>query len=397
MNRLLLYSILCLALVGCPTDPVDDDDDSAEEDPYRDIEELTFGAFEEWARPTADFIEINEEELGHSDFLHGIFDLAAFEDRLYIGYGDANLNLGRITPIELRYWDTLEPDAVVSEFATDEEQVDRFRLGDGMLIIPGVDATEDDLLGNVYTKRPGSDWYKSRTVEFAWHVHDAVAQGDTLWACGSGGTIEDYENSEVNAFLYRSDDGGQNFVIDQQVPHPAPPGDQRFTSLLALDDELYVFGYISNTQSITAFHNRRYAGGDLDEVEELDQVWVTDTIPLDGDAGLLMGPDLGFMGGWAFFHATADDVDEVDALADYTPVDSWPLGDGRVLLAVVEGDEYPTGAGPWELHVLLTTDGEDAQIILSQTLDIWPNTVALWRESLWLGMDDGSVWRAEGS
>ncbi len=257
---------------------------------WPDLQDLEFASFEPWARPIDDYIETNRDQLGHDDFLQGIHDLAVFEDRLYLGYGDANLNLGRITPIEVRAWTSLEPDGWQAEFTTDEEQISHYRLTADALVIPGVDATEDDLLGNVYSKAEGgAGWFKSRTLEYAWHVHDAAAVGSDLYACGSGGSYDDYENSTVNAFLYRSSDAGGSFVVHQQLPHPDPPGDNRFTQLLTVGEQLYVFGYRSDLSSINGFH--AYALGDegLSEVPDMPSFFTTAAHSLQPDVGLLVG------------------------------------------------------------------------------------------------------------
>ncbi len=223
-----------------------------------DIAGLAFTTFTPWATPIQDYIETNTEILGDDSFLKAIYDLAVYQDRMYLGYGDANENLGRNTPIELRYWYEAEPGALETDFTVDEEQVGRYRVSDDLMMVPGEDATEDDLMGNAYTLPLGGSWFKSRTLEYAWHVHDIARMGETLYACGSGGTLDDYENSTVNAFLYRSDDMGETFSIQVQLEHPDPPGDHRFTNLLALDQGLMVFGYYYKMDSITG--NTEYWG-----------------------------------------------------------------------------------------------------------------------------------------
>ena len=360
------------------------------------IEEMIFGEFQLWANPTKDFIDYNTEKLGHSDFMHDIFAMTVFEDRLYFGYGDANLNLGHDTPIEVRYWDEPVPDGYKFDFIVDEEQVSRYRIDGELFMIPGVDATEDGLMGNAYTMPAGGDWYKSRTLEGGWHVHDMVRIGETIYACGSGGTKDDYTNSTVNAFVWRSTDGGETFQVHVKSPHPAPPGDHRYTSLLGVGEQLYVFGYYSDGQfsyAIAYFLD----GSELKLAEQMLDFYVIDTIPLTHDRGMLAGVRIGDPLKFGMNLVTGDGVEAAAALDGYTYVNSQPLGDGRAVVLLFKGDQCPSPeAGSWLATVMLT-DGESATIRATLSTPIVPSSVALWRDDLYLGLSDGSVWRSEGA
>ncbi len=391
-----MIPVLTLLLACTPTP---DTGATGLDDPgWPDIQEVTLAAPELWAEPIADYIATNAEELGHDDFLQGVHELYPFDGRLYIGYGDANLNLGRVTPIELRAWESLDdPDAWISELVVDEEQVDHFRSTDDTLLLPGVDATEDDLLGNVYTLSPGGDWSKSRTLEYAWHVHDIAAIGDTLYACGSGGTLDDYDESDVNAYVWRSDDDGETFVIDQAYDHPDPPGDNRFTNLLVVDDTLHVFGYASDLSSINRFHAFALGADGLETVSGLSRVFVTRTESLAPDRGLLVGVSVGTVLTWRAWTVGAEGVEVASALDGLTILDLLPIDDGRTLVLAVEGNEYPSPTdGPWQAVVGVTTDGAALDTVLSWETDRWPESAAWFEGSLLVGMADGTVWRAEG-
>ncbi len=392
-------AIFCLfALIGCQPTPVDSAD-TGQPTPasWPAVQDQSYADPTAWTWPIEDYIATNLEELGHDDFLHGIHELFVFEDRLYLGYGDANLNLGRITPIELRYWNELEPDSVQSDFVVDEEQVDHYRQAGGTLLLPGVDATEDDLLGNVYTLPAAGDWFKSRTLEYAWHVHDIAAIGDTLYACGSGGTLDDYDSSDVNAYVWRSDDDGETFTIDQAYDHPAPPGDNRFTNLLVVDDTLHVYGYASDTASINTFHAFTLGDEGLEDMASLARFFTTSSTSLSPDRGMLVGVSIGSTLTWKSKIVTAEGTETADALEDYTVIDTLPVEDGPTLLLAVEGVEYPSpDTGPWQAVLAVTTDATEVEILLQWSTDVWPQSAAYFHGSLLVGMADGSVWRAEG-
>jgi hypothetical protein len=369
-------------VVQSPADPLD----------------LTFGSFSKWATPIEDYIAINTEELGHSNFMKEIFDLAVFDDRLHFGYGDANLNLGRITPIEVRYFTDPTSTAYAFDFVTDEEQIDRFRFAEELLMIPGVDATEDAFLGNAYTLPSGGEWFKSRTLQGGWHVHDIAAVGDALYACGSGGTGEDYSNSTVHAFLWHSLDGGESFEVLADMPHPNPPGDHRLVHLLPLGQQLYAFGYFTDDSGSAYGTSYRLEGEALTAWDGLTAFFVTDTVPLTSKAGLLVGVHIEQPLRQGVMRVTgAGAASPVDALAGHTLLDAQPLPDGRAVLLYLDGDAYPLeDKGGWKTHVGVTTDGSDLVEIASAFPVIRPVSVAFWRDSLFIGMANGAIWKAKG-
>jgi hypothetical protein len=364
--------------------------------PAADVLDLDFVELEHWAEPIADYIEMCDGHPRGDVLMRGIHDLAVFGPRLYLGFGDANLNIGREFTIDLRYWERPDPEGVHPGFATDEEQVSLFRPFEDLLVVPGVDATEDGLLGNVYTSGPDGEWYKSRTLDLAWHVHDASVLGDTVYACGSGGTLDDYENSTVNGLLFRSTDGGVTFESLVVHPHPDPPGDNRFTNLLAVGGELFIMGYFSAGETTYA-QAYRLVGSEIEPWSELRDLFVTQSASLSEDLGLLVGVNIGSPLTWGFRLVTDTAVVWPETFYGDTVIDVQPLGDGRAVVLAAEGDAYERAPGPWEVFVaVLDEAGEEEAVLLRQTFETQPLSIAFWRRDLYLGMPDGSVWRAAG-
>jgi hypothetical protein len=364
-----------------------------------DVADLSFSEPKVWANPITDYIEINAEELGHENFMKEIFDLAVFDGRLYFGYGDANLNLGRITPIELRYWAEPDPEAYNFDFIVDEEQVSRYRIFGDEMLIPGVDATEDDLLGNAYQLiAGGGEWYKSRTLQWGWHVHDIARTDDGVFAVGSGGSGDDYANSTVNAFVWKSTDEAQNFEVQVQLPHPNPPGDHRLVHLLPVGSHLYAFGYYS-AEGMTYATAYEVVGNEVVQFENAGQFFVLDSFQLSGTAGLLAGVVIAdpLVFGVRKVHSDGS-VEDLESLADKALVNAEPLGDGRAVLLTLDGTTYPTPEeGPWTMRVGLINDADDYLELVEMPTAVRPVSVAFWRHSLYIGMADGSVWRASGT
>lgn len=362
-----------------------------------DLLELEFGQFHIWAKPIEDYIEINTKELGHSNFMKEIFDLAVFEDRLYLGYGDANLNLGRNTPIEIRYFTDPASTDTAFDFTTDEEQIDRFRIDGDLLMIPGVDATEDGLLGNAYFYPLNDGWLKSRTLQWAWHVHDVARIGETIYACGSGGSGDDYDNSTVHAFLWVSHDGGENFDVLVDLEHPSPPGDQRNVHLLPLGQKLYVFGYFSDDTSTTYATAYELVDDTLLPWDGLPAFFVTDTVPLSSKAGLLAGVHIEDPLRQGVMRVTSAGVEPVVALEGFTFMDAQLMPDGTAVILYVDGDEYPLkDTGGFHTHVGLTKTGTDLTEIATHFPVERPASIAFWRTALFMGMTDGIIFRATG-
>ena len=383
--------LLALLLFGCP--PVEAPPDEPPGAP--DITDLSFGDLSPWDRPIDDYIDINAAELGHTDFLRGLHDLHVFEDRLYFGYGDANLNLGRFTPIEVRAYAEAEPAAWASEFVVDEEQIDQLRSEGGRLAIPGVDATEDAWLGNVYSRTDEDDWIKSRTLDQAIHVHDVAYDGDVIWACGSGSTPDEYNAGQISSLVFRSDDAGATFALEWKVPNSNPSGDARFTHLAVLDGVLHAFGYRSDGASINGLIAYHAGEGEPEPWPAMEDVLVRRVVDLGDGTALVSGI---FADGPLRQVTRRLGLDSVaDLLQGRGVIDLAPLGDGRALVLSTEDDAWPVPPGPWEVELGLF-DPADGGYVGLQTAeaDVLPSAIAFWRNALYVGDVEGGLLRAVG-
>ena len=354
--------------------------------------ELTFGPFAPWAAPIDDYIATSTTRLGSASFMRDIHDLSVFDDRLYIAYGDADRNLG---PIEVRAFHAPRSSAVTAEFIVDEEQISHYRTDGDRLLIPGMDATESLDFANAYVLH-AARWHKSRTLALGWHTHDAARAGDTLFACGSGGTSADYANGTVHGMLWRSDDQGLTYQTEAALPHPHPPGDHRLYRLLVVDDRLYAFGYRTEGPR---YYDEAYvhdATGLVPFAGVFDFL-VLASEPIAADRGVLAGIEMTSPPRHGTRVLTTATVTAGLAFAGKAVADIAPLQQGRVLVLYADGDDYPAPPGPpWQISVATTTTGHDELVCLTQALQVWPRAVAFWRRSLYLGLSDGSVWRSQG-
>lgn len=362
-----------------------------------------------WARPIEDYLAAGVETVGpEGAFERGIHDLVAFDDRLFIGYGDATVNLGRVTPIELRaFTDPEDAEAVAAEFASDEEQIDRYRIIDGALYQAGIDATEDAWLGNVYRRAAGGEWVKHRSVYNGVHVHDVLGFGGALYAVGSGATQEEWQSGHIYGHLWRSEDEGGEWSIVDRV-HNGLVGDTRWVRLLVGGDDLYMFGYRSDREGqIYDFPTGVLAANGnrvdlLPDDHALGQMFAIETDQIAPTVGLLRGVDVAARPlRYQTWTLDGDGPRPVEALAGMTTVDvALRPETGEVLLLTHDEDDFQTANGltEWTVRVHAAPAGDLSALteLFSFETAIRPRAVAWWRGGIYYGDDDGAVWRTLG-
>jgi len=166
-----------------------------------------------------------------------ISDLIFFDNKLYLGHGDAVVNTG---PTDIMYYD-FDKNEFITEFTVDDEAIYLYRIVDGQLAIPGPDATEDWDLGNIYVLEDDG-WKKLRTITHGIHVNDIVSYSGN-WYVSTGSYFELGEE-EMVAFgsIMRSENKGESWQTVYSTP-----GDElsvyRVGSLVELKNTLYAFTY----------------------------------------------------------------------------------------------------------------------------------------------------------
>ncbi|MFO0625532.1 MAG: hypothetical protein U0325_07920 [Polyangiales bacterium] len=351
-----------------------------------------------WSQPLADYLAAGERVAAGRAFLRGVQDLAVFQGRLFVGYGDANINLGRETPIEVRAFSDARPDGVAAEFRTDEEQIEQYRTLGDELWIAGVDATEDAWLGNVYGRVRGA-WTKHRTVGNGVHVHDIARWRGALWAVGSGGTPAEWNAGDIYGHLWRSDDDARSFTIAARH-HNQGRGDARWIRLLPLRDAMLLFGYRTGAAAgNTTVVNQRWDGTAATALaadDPLRAMFVVETLARRDGGGLVRGAVT--TGGRLAHRALRVDPEgraaEIPALRGRQVLDAWEDPETRELL-VLSADEDTWGATPLQYAVRLdvTADLDGFTEVVSFVTDDPTRAVARWRDHIYLGRDDGALLR----
>lgn len=356
-----------------------------------------------WADPIADYLAAGEAAHPADPFLRGIHDLAAFDGHLWIGYGDATYNLGRVIPIQLRgFSDPADPQAVIAELDSGEEHLDGFRRFGDALLLPGIDATQDAWLGNVYLRREGSPWRMARTVDRGVHVHDVARWGDALYAVGSGATPEAWGEGDVYGLLWRSADDAETWQVVHEA-HNLRQGDSRLVHLLPIEGALYAFGYRSDrTGTIVALHGGHHDGEawhDLPAGHPLRAVFVTKTHPIDASSGLVRGVDVSTepFRDTLWRIGPEGQATRIATFAGQTVIDMDrdPVTGAWIVLTRA-GDVWGQRPEAFEAQVWIGTDPAAPTAALAFTAEAPLLSVAAWEGALYFGDDRGRVLRATG-
>jgi hypothetical protein len=122
-------------------------------------------------------------------YARNVWDLQFYQGLLFIGAGNSS-NIGPATnagPVRIRYFDPAG-EQFVNEGIAREEQIDRFRILNDSLYIPGHDPLANWSLGNFYSRLPEGQWVMYRNIPGAIHNYDmAVYKGRMYAALGISG------------------------------------------------------------------------------------------------------------------------------------------------------------------------------------------------------------------
>ena len=115
-------------------------------------------------------------------YARNIWDMQAFDGRLYFGMGNSNNHPPAPNAKGGHIW-SYDPksDLFKVEYETDEEQVARFRIIRNRLVVPGHDPTDPWTYGNWYRLEPNG-WKKHRTIPKGIHCYDMIEFNATLFA-----------------------------------------------------------------------------------------------------------------------------------------------------------------------------------------------------------------------
>lgn len=161
-------------------------------------------------------------------YARNVWDMQLWNGKIYLGHGNSS-NKGparNAGPIPIISYD-LKTGHFETEFTVDEEQIDRYRIIDGQLYVPGHDPRDSWELGNFY-RLTDDGWEKVRTIPIGIHAYDILGYQEALFV--AEGTVK-------RAMVSRSSDSGgtwESFIL---------PNARRAYELFTLGDKLYVSAY----------------------------------------------------------------------------------------------------------------------------------------------------------
>ncbi|MBE5951702.1 MAG: hypothetical protein E7260_08950 [Lachnospiraceae bacterium] len=136
------------------------------------------------------------------------WDMAIYDNKLYIGSGDYDTNAG---PVDMWCYDMYK-NTWSNSGTLSEEEIDRFCVVNNRLVVPGIDPQEDWTLGNYYVL-DGNQWVKKRNIEGGLHTFDIIEFDGMIFGGlgvlrGSYPVVYSKDNGETfeNVVFYKDDE-----------------------------------------------------------------------------------------------------------------------------------------------------------------------------------------------
>lgn len=124
-------------------------------------------------------------------YARNVWDMQLFDNKIYLGHGNSS-NSGptpNAGPIPVIYYDIANSN-FVTQYTVDEEQINIYKVINGLLTIPGHDSRGQWNYGNYYFLE-NNTWRKISTLPKAVHVYDMINYNSKLYAAvGTDGFSE---------------------------------------------------------------------------------------------------------------------------------------------------------------------------------------------------------------
>lgn len=165
-----------------------------------------------------------------------VWDLKLFNNKIYIASGNYNNNTG---PVDLYYYD-ITNNRMVKDYTFQEEQINRFKVIDNKLVIPGIDNHLDTWEGGYYYELNGNTWV-SKPIKDAIHNFDVVKYKGSIFV-GIG--------NDSDTSVLKSNDNGNTFtyvdIYDKNnnkiITTSANSDSTRIYDLFIFKNKLYAVG-----------------------------------------------------------------------------------------------------------------------------------------------------------
>ena len=166
-----------------------------------------------------------------------IWDMKLHNNRIYFANGDSTnfISFSRSGPDNILYLDN-ENNFISTNFKLYDEQINKFKIIDNTLYIPGSDSIESWDYGNYY-KLIDDTWVKYKTIPKGIHVNDIEKFENYLFAAIS--------SNQINTVIYSSDNGQTWDNLDKDIMSKYSLYGEGSYNLIKLNGNLYSHQYMN--------------------------------------------------------------------------------------------------------------------------------------------------------
>lgn len=316
-----------------------------------------------------------------------INDLKAYDDKIFMGLGDYDVNTG---PVKIIYYDT-KTEKIVSSGTIPDEEVLWFNIIDNQIYTTGADPRDSWGYGSYYIYDKDTNVWKQTKLNNGWiHVFDIEKFNDKMFMSGS-------VQSSAHSIIQVSYDGGKTFEnVNLYKGDVVVPANQnmRCYNLAKSGDDLY--GYVYFSESGTD----RYSG--IYKYDEVNNkfIYIYGTPPLSYPSygvtnatwynwihftNTVYKDNFIFVSGYLYkIHKTEDDSISFEKI---TTNITGPIQDTIIVNDVlyILSYKYNSTSKVFETKIYSTTDLVNYNLVYECTLDALPFTIEYHDNNFYIG------------
>lgn len=303
------------------------------------------------------------------------WDMIIYDGSLYIGGGDYGGNAGPVT-----VWQRSIADKSWSvSGSVPDEEINRFLVIDGELVITGTDPIDDWTLGNYYVMRDG-EWSVKRVIPHAVHNFDMLSYNGQIFA--AIGTEAGFFPVSV------SDDGGESFSNvpfekNGLIVNTSSYTKVRCYDLFLLGDNVYAAASFKRKNAKAVYEIYRYDSGKFVFFADwTDQVEARSFSSNVIGAKAYVGDKIFFTTGYLYCTEDMSTVTPVDLNANEAVYDIYTEGE-EVYILTAEN----TVKGRFNISVKRYSEGSESfETVFYFNLDTPPISLAVCGNDYYVGV-----------
>jgi hypothetical protein len=224
-------------------------------------------------------------------FANNVWDMQTYNGRIYFGHGDYDKNAG---PIPVIYYDPAN-NKFVTQYTVNDESIEKFKVLNGELYIPGIDSRAAWSYGNFYHLNTSDTWEAFSTIPGGVHVFDIAYYDGKLYAA----TGVETANMGILDLQVSADNGRTWSSAMPQVNKPTQFFlSNRCYSLFEINGNLYGAGRLSGQTTYqrvveidaTGSHALNYTSDLLPGIDKSVQYTMNRTVNFNNQLVYLLEP-----------------------------------------------------------------------------------------------------------